>query len=77
MFDNSDAPLFARRGLIRQETEDMSGKHPIISITGSSGAGTTSVKRTFEQIFRREEVSAAYIEGDAFHRYDRVEMRPG
>lgn len=53
----------------------MSAKHPIISITGSSGAGTTSVKRTFEQIFRRENISAAYIEGDAFHRYDRLEMR--
>lgn len=53
----------------------MSRKHPIISITGSSGAGTTSVKRTFEQIFRRENVAAAYIEGDAFHRYNRLEMR--
>jgi len=52
----------------------MSIKHPIISVTGSSGAGTTSVKMTFEQIFRREKVKAAYIEGDAFHRYDRVEM---
>ncbi len=53
----------------------MSRRHPIISITGSSGAGTTSVKRTFETIFRREKVTAAYIEGDAFHRYDRTEMR--
>ena len=53
----------------------MSARHPIISITGSSGAGTTSVKRTFEQIFRRENVAAAYVEGDSFHRYDRAEMR--
>jgi phosphoribulokinase len=53
----------------------MSIKHPIISITGSSGAGTTSVKKTFEVIFRRENVNAAYIEGDSFHRYDRLEMR--
>ena len=53
----------------------MSLAHPIISVTGSSGAGTTSVKRTFEQIFRRERVNAIYIEGDAFHRYDRFEMR--
>lgn len=53
----------------------MSKEHPIISITGSSGAGTTSVKRTFEQIFRREKVSAVYVDGDAFHRYDRAEMR--
>jgi phosphoribulokinase len=53
----------------------MSRRYPIISITGSSGAGTTSVKKTFEIIFRRENVAAAYIEGDAFHRYDRAEMR--
>jgi phosphoribulokinase len=53
----------------------MSVKHPVISVTGSSGAGTTSVKRTFEQIFRREGVNAAFIEGDAFHRYDRGDMR--
>ena len=52
----------------------MSAKYPIISVTGSSGAGTTSVRRTFEQIFRRERIKAAYIEGDAFNRYDRAEM---
>ena len=53
----------------------MSEKHPIIAITGSSGAGTTSVTRTFDNIFRREKVSAAIIEGDSFHRYDRKEMK--
>ena len=53
----------------------MSARHPIISITGSSGAGTTSVKRIFEQIFRREKIEAAFIEGDAFHRYDRQAMK--
>jgi phosphoribulokinase len=53
----------------------MSEKHPIIAITGSSGAGTTSVTRTFENIFRREGVTAAIIEGDSFHRYDRKEMK--
>jgi len=53
----------------------MSVKHPIISVTGSSGAGTTTVKHTFQQIFRREGVKAATIEGDAFHRYDRAEMK--
>jgi len=53
----------------------MSIKHPIIAITGSSGAGTTSVSKIFEQIFRREGVKAAFIEGDAFHRYDRTEMK--
>ena len=53
----------------------MSLRHPIISVTGSSGAGTTTVKHTFEQIFRREGIAAAFIEGDAFHRHDRVGMR--
>lgn len=53
----------------------MSERHPIIAITGSSGAGTSSVTRTFQNIFRREEVKAAIIEGDSFHRYDRKEMR--
>ena len=53
----------------------MSQRHPIIAITGSSGAGTTSVTRTFENIFRREKVTAAVIEGDSFHRYDRKEMK--
>jgi phosphoribulokinase len=52
----------------------MSAMHPIIAVTGSSGAGTTSVMRTFEQIFRREQLEAAFIEGDSFHRYDRVAM---
>ncbi len=52
----------------------MSIKHPIISVTGSSGSGTTSVRHTFEYIFRREQVRAAFIQGDAFHRYDRAGM---
>ena len=53
----------------------MSATHPIIAVTGSSGAGTTSVMRTFEQIFRREQLNAAFIEGDSFHRYDRAAMK--
>jgi len=53
----------------------MSARHPIIAVTGSSGAGTSTVKTTFEWIFRREKIDAAIVEGDAFHRYDRVEMR--
>ena len=53
----------------------MSVKHPIISVTGSSGAGTTTVRHTFEQIFRRERIKAAFVEGDAFHRYDRAAMK--
>ncbi|MFE6922373.1 phosphoribulokinase [Nocardia sp. NPDC057663] len=53
----------------------MSVKHPVVAITGSSGAGTTSVTRTFEEIFRREGISAVVVEGDSFHRYDRSEMK--
>ncbi len=53
----------------------MSEKYPIISVTGSSGAGTSSVRRTFEQIFHREKVNAEFIEGDAFHRHDRNDMK--
>jgi phosphoribulokinase len=53
----------------------VSAKHPIIAITGSSGAGTTSVTRTFEDIFRRENIEAAIVEGDSFHRYDREAMK--
>ena len=53
----------------------MSERHPIIAITGSSGAGTSTVTRTFANIFRREGVKAAIVEGDSFHRYDRKEMK--
>lgn len=53
----------------------MSTKHPIISVTGSSGAGTSTVKHTFDQIFRREGITAVSIEGDAFHRFDRAAMK--
>jgi len=53
----------------------MSTKHPVVAITGSSGAGTTTVTRTFEHIFRRENIRAAIVEGDSFHRYDRAEMK--
>lgn len=53
----------------------MSKKHPIIAVTGSSGAGTTTIKLAMEQIFRREEVKSVLIEGDSFHRFDRVEMK--
>ena len=53
----------------------MSAKHPVVAVTGSSGAGTSSVTRTFAHIFRREGIKAAIVEGDSFHRYDREEMK--
>jgi phosphoribulokinase len=53
----------------------MSIRHPIIAVTGSSGAGTTTVMNAFAHIFRREGLKTQVIEGDSFHRYNRVEMR--
>lgn len=52
----------------------MSARHPVIAVTGSSGAGTSTISRTFSHIFRREGIRAARVEGDAFHRYTRREM---
>lgn len=53
----------------------MSQKHPIVVVTGSSGAGTSTVKHAFEQIFIREKINPVIIEGDSFHRYDRAAMK--
>jgi phosphoribulokinase len=53
----------------------MSHKHPIVAVTGSSGAGTSTVKRAFEHIFLRESITPVVIEGDSFHRFDRVAMK--
>ncbi|MGB0129245.1 MAG: phosphoribulokinase [Rhodocyclaceae bacterium] len=53
----------------------MSRKHPIIAVTGSSGAGTTTVKRALAHIFERVNAKAAFVEGDSFHRYNRAEMK--
>ncbi len=53
----------------------MSVEHPIIAVTGSSGAGTTTVKNAFEHIFHREGIKPLVIEGDSFHKYDRAEMK--
>lgn len=49
--------------------------HPIIAVVGSSGAGTSFVKRAVEKIFEEQKINAAIIEGDSFHKYDRAEMR--
>ncbi|TNC98886.1 MAG: phosphoribulokinase [Gallionellaceae bacterium] len=53
----------------------MSSKYPVIAVTGSSGAGTTTVKRAFENIFRRESIKAAVVEGDSLHSLDRMAFR--
>jgi len=53
----------------------MSRKHPIIAVTGSSGAGTSTVKCALEQIFHRVGANAECVEGDSFLRYNRKEMK--
>jgi len=53
----------------------MSKKHPVVVVTGSSGAGTSTVKKALESIFHRHKIKPALIEGDSFHRYDREDMR--
>jgi len=53
----------------------MSAKYPVIAVTGSSGAGTTTVKNAFEHLFRREGMKPVIVEGDAFHTYDRQAMK--
>ena len=52
----------------------MSTKHPVIAVTGSSGAGTTTVKRAFENIFQRENIKPVVVEGDSFHSLNRTEF---
>ncbi len=53
----------------------MSAKYPVISVTGSSGAGTSTAKVALEHIFRREQVTPAIVEGDCFHKFDRYKFR--
>ena len=53
----------------------MSQKHPIVAVTGSSGAGTSTVKKAFEHIFFREKINPLVVEGDSFHAFDRAAMK--
>ena len=52
----------------------MSAKHPIIAVTGSSGAGTTTTSEAFRKMFNMMSIKPAFIEGDSFHRFTRPEM---
>ena len=52
----------------------MSAKHPVIAVTGSSGAGTTTTSLAWVKIFAQLNLHAAEVEGDSFHRYTRPEM---
>ena len=53
----------------------MSKKYPVIAITGSSGAGTSTVKNAFNHIFGRVGAKPVVIEGDSFHKFDREQMK--
>ncbi|ATF09264.1 phosphoribulokinase [Candidatus Enterovibrio altilux] len=52
----------------------MSVKHPIIAVTGSSGAGTTTTSDAFRKLFNMLSIKSAWVEGDSFHRFTRPEM---
>lgn len=52
----------------------MSSRNPIIAVTGSSGAGTSTTTESFEHIFRSLGIVSAQVGGDSFHRYSRQEM---
>jgi phosphoribulokinase len=67
--------LFLHHHLTKNDEVTMSRKHPIVAVTGSSGAGTSTVKYALEHIFKRVGARAAFIEGDSFHRYDRATMK--
>lgn len=47
----------------------MSAKHPIIAVTGSSGAGTSTVQQAFAAIFQRENINATFVQGNSFRRF--------
>ena len=53
----------------------MSKRPPVVAVTGSSGAGTSTVKRAFEHIFSREKITPAVVEGDSYHRFERMAMK--
>lgn len=52
----------------------MSIQHPIIAVTGSSGAGTSTTRHAFEHIIRRQDLRVAFVDGDGFHRFERETM---
>jgi phosphoribulokinase len=53
----------------------MSARFPIVAVTGSSGAGTSSTRPLFAQLLAGLQLRAAFVDGDSFHRYDRGQMQ--
>jgi phosphoribulokinase len=53
----------------------VSARFPIVAVTGSSGAGTSSTRGLFARLFERLQLKAHFVDGDSFHVYDREQMR--
>ncbi len=47
----------------------MSAQHPIVAVTGAAGAGLSTVRHVFKDIFKRLGIRAAVVHGDSFRRY--------
>lgn len=52
----------------------MSKQFPVVAVTGSSGAGTSSVLGVIEAICREQQIRFQSLCGDAMHRFNRREM---
>jgi len=53
----------------------VSARFPIVAVTGSSGAGTSSTRWLFAELFAKLGVKACFVDGDSFHAYDRAQMQ--
>ena len=49
--------------------------YPVFVVTGSSGAGTSTVQEALKHIFWRLSLIPLYIEGDSYHRWGREETK--
>ncbi|MDD5388273.1 MAG: phosphoribulokinase [Gallionellaceae bacterium] len=47
----------------------MSKQHPIVAVTGSSGAGLSTIRHALKFVFQRLGITPAIVHGDGFRRY--------
>lgn len=47
----------------------MSVRHPIVAVTGMAGAGLSTVRHAFKDIFKRQDIKPAIVHGDTFRRF--------